>query len=75
MQLLKEELSNAESIVGEVEDPNSGKTEEEQKNRIRRISFYLRNGCRDTGVKAKVFGVKYRILELVIDKKQDQMIR
>ena len=55
---------NAECIVGEVEDPDKAKNEEEKMLRERRLQFYLRSGYRKTDVISRVFGADYRILEI-----------
>lgn len=58
------ELSGAEMMVIEVEDPEVGDREEREK----RLRFYLNAGCVDTGVKARCFGVEFLILEYPIGK-------
>ena len=78
LKLLKEELSDARSVVGEVEDPDTADTEDERAYRMKRLSFYLKNACRDTGVKADAFGVRYRIIEIILseaDEHDEDMIR
>lgn len=57
-------LQGADCVVVEVEDPDAARDEEGRILRERRIQFYLRNGYRPTGVRARVFGVDYRILEV-----------
>ena len=57
-------LSDADCIVGEVEDPEKAKDEEVRASRERRLRFYLRNGYRTTELRSVVFGADYRILEL-----------
>jgi len=63
LSIIDEHLKNAERIFGEVEDPVY--TEDESQNALqkRRLNFYLRNNCRDTGLRVDCFGVKYIILE------------
>ena len=55
---------DAGCIVGEVEDPDKALTADEREIRERRLRFYLRNGYRETGVKARVRGADFRILEV-----------
>ena len=52
-------------MIVEVETPACGSDEAERKLRQRRMNFYLRNGFRDTGMDVSVFGVRFRLLELV----------
>ena len=59
-------LTDADCVVGEVEDPDRAGSAEERTLRERRLAFYLRNGYRSTGLKALVFGVDYCILELPV---------
>ena len=47
-------------LLLETEDPDHIPGAEAE----RRLRFYLRNGCRDTGYRAAVWGVPYRILLL-----------
>ncbi len=61
--LLDEYLKDANSIIGEVEDPLYTLDEEVAALQERRINFYKRNGCKDTGVRVECFGVKYIVLE------------
>ena len=63
LKQLSECLPEADCIVGEVEDPEMAKDENDRLLRERRLQFYLRNGYRLTGVRARTFGVDYRILE------------
>lgn len=64
IRLLGEYLREATSIIGEVENPDFANTKEEQVLQQRRYDFYLRNGFRDTGVRAVCFGVPYRLIEM-----------
>lgn len=61
---IADSFSDAQSILAEVENPDSAETEEEAKMQNRRLQFYLRNGFADTGIHAETFGVDYRILEV-----------
>ena len=63
LSLLKTHLSDADSIIGEVEDPAYTPDEEQAALQQRRIGFYKRNGCYDTGLRVECFGMKYIILE------------
>ncbi len=56
-------LRNASCVLLEVDDPDSAESGEERAACERRIRFYLKNGMRDTGARARTFGVDYRILE------------
>ena len=57
-------LTDADCVVGEVEDPDKAENGAEQALRERRLQFYLRSGCRRTDLTATVFGADYRILEV-----------
>ncbi|MBQ6796098.1 MAG: GNAT family N-acetyltransferase [Clostridia bacterium] len=56
------ELSGFECIILETESIESSKCEEEVKTRKRRIAFYKRLGCVDTGIMYNVFGVEYNVM-------------
>ena len=56
-------------ILLECESRKSAKGEAELTERERRIRFYLRNGCVETGVMSLLFGVEFEILYLA--KKND----
>ena len=64
VKLLSEHMDSTGNIIGEVEDPKYARNEDDRKLRIRRMDFYLRNGCFDTGVRAKCFGVEFIILRM-----------
>lgn len=64
IRLLGEYLSEAESIIGEIENPDFAENAEECQLQKRRQGFYLRNGFRETGVLATCFGVHFRIIEM-----------
>lgn len=64
IKAVREYYINADSIIGEVENPNFAGTAEEESLMARRYNFYLRNGCIDTGVKAETFGVHFIIIQL-----------
>lgn len=48
-------------IILETESIESAKNEEEDLTRKRRIAFYKRSGCMDTGCMYNVFGVEYNV--------------
>lgn len=68
VEAIKDYYKMADSIIGEVEDPAFAKDDEERKLMTRRLNFYLRNGCIDTGVRAITFGVHFIIIQ-ILDKK------
>ena len=63
-ELNSEHMDSTGNIIGEVEDPKYARNDDDRKLRIRRMDFYLRNGCFDTGVRAKCFGVEFIILRM-----------
>ncbi len=63
LTIIDEDLETADKIFGEVEDPNYTDNLAQKELQARRLNFYLRNGCRDTGLRVDCFGVKYIILE------------
>lgn len=65
--LLRDKFVTADSVIGEVEDPDCAKTEEERVLQNRRLGFYLRNGFINTGVKCSIFGVDFLILEMSVN--------
>lgn len=56
-----ESLSNSGCILLETESIESAKNDEEDFIRRRRIAFYKRSGCVDTGCVYNVFGVEYNV--------------
>lgn len=56
-------IHDADCIVAEIEDTERAEDEKDKETRHKRQLFYLRCGYRETGVKSKVFGVNYCILE------------
>ncbi len=64
VSLLAEHLSDADNIIGEVENPEYAEDMEKKDIQTRRLSFYLRNGCSDTGLRVKTFGVQYMVLRV-----------
>ena len=57
-------LAEADAALLEVDEPDAAETPQELEICSRRLAFYLRNGLRDTGEHAHVYGVTYRILSL-----------
>ncbi len=60
---LQTALADADYIIGEVEDPEYTADAAQKELQTRRIGFYLRNGCRDTGLRVRCFSVPFIILE------------
>ena len=63
LSIINDRLENADRIFGEVENPAYTENESQRNLQTRRLNFYLRNGCQDTGLRVDCFGVKYIILE------------
>ena len=57
-------LQGMNCVLLEIEDPNWSQDVRERDIRVRRLSFYTRNGLIETGVKSNVWGVPFCILEL-----------
>ena len=72
VKLLYDHIDSAGSFIIEVEDPDYARDDEDRKLRIRRMDFYLRNGCFDTGVRTKCFGVEFIILKMGKEKLEKQ---
>ena len=64
LRMLPEQFPAAGTVLIEAETPASAENEAERMQRERRIRFYLRSGCQDSGIETTVFGVGYRILTL-----------
>ena len=64
LKLLRDHITDAEMIIAEVEDPIYAESLEEKEIQERRVSFYFRNGCSDTGVRVRCFGVPFIIISL-----------
>ena len=62
LTLINEYLTTADYIIGEVEDPAYTEDKEQKILQKRRLGFYLRNNCIDTGLRVECFGVNYIIL-------------
>lgn len=63
LKLLIEKLPDAKSILVEVEDPDYAENEDDRILQTRRYGFYIRNGFKDTSLRAKCYGVPFRIIE------------
>lgn len=64
LKLLAQKLAGADNVILEVENPEFAINDEDRKLQTRRLNFYLRNGFRDTNVRAECFSVPFIILEL-----------
>ena len=64
VQLLADYLKDAGNVIGEVEDPDHATDAAAKDIQTRRLNFYFRNGCTDTGLRVKCFGVPFRILRV-----------
>ena len=63
IELIIDYLKDAEGIFAEVENPDYAPDAKSKDLQIRRLNFYFRNGCIDTGLKARCFGVPFRIIK------------
>ncbi len=57
-------MRDFDCVLLEVEEPDCAPDAAERAHRERRLAFYLRNGLRETGVRAVVFHVPFRLLSL-----------
>ena len=64
VMLIADHLKDADNVIVEVEDPDYAEGVSEKDLQTRRYYFYLRNGCTDTGLRVKCFGVPFRILRM-----------
>ena len=64
VQLLANYLRGAGNVIGEVEDPDLATDTASKSIQARRLNFYFRNGCTDTGLRVKCFGVPFKILRV-----------
>ncbi len=71
VQLVSEYLREADNIVVEVENPEFAQDEAQNDIQSRRLAFYLRNGCLDTGLRVKTFGVPFMLLKIGAGKYSD----
>jgi len=63
LRLLSDFFSRYSMVLVESENPEYAEDEDDRIKRLRRIDFYIRNGFRDTGARALLFGVRYVLLE------------
>ena len=63
LTIIDDYLGDADRIIGEVEDPAYTDDDKQKTLQTRRLGFYLRNNCYDTGLRVECFGVKFIILE------------
>lgn len=64
IKAVKEYYKAADSVIGEVENPDFADSVDKKELMERRYNFYLRNGCIDTGVKTVTFGVHFIIIQV-----------
>lgn len=64
LQMLRQQYTDAETLIIETETPAYAADDADRLTRTRRMQFYLRGGCRETGITVQVFGVEYSLLEL-----------
>ncbi len=64
LKLLSDYISETAYVVLEVENPEYAKEPQDRELQTRRVGFYLRNGCADTGVRVTCFGVPFILLAL-----------
>ena len=64
LTLLQKTLAAFNFLLIEVENPDYAADAADRQNRIRRIAFYERNGCRMTGIQSDLFGCQYNIMTL-----------
>lgn len=64
IQSIKVYYKTANSVIGEVENPAFAKDDKDNETMTRRLKFYLNNGCIDTKVRAKTFGVHFIIIQI-----------
>lgn len=65
IKAVKEFYGDANSVIGEVENPVYAENDEDSKKMERRLNFYLRNGCVDTGVRTVTFGAHFIIIKIL----------
>ena len=71
VQLLADYLKDAENVIIEIEDPDHATDAASKDIQTRRMNFYFRNGCTDTGLRVKCLGVPFRIIRLGQHKSED----
>ena len=70
--MLTEHFKSCNSVLIEVENPEYAIYENDKIIQQKRFDFYIRNGCYNSGVKVRVFGVEYLILEMPLSDKHSQ---
>ncbi len=73
LQLAKEYFGEKNGILLECESVRTAPDEEQKEIRSRRIRFYLRNGCRETDVSSRLFGVDFDILYMPLKEEKPQL--
>jgi hypothetical protein len=64
VNLLAEYLRDADNIIVEVENPEYAEDDAQKDIQSRRLAFYCRNSCSDTGLRVKTFGVPFIVLSM-----------
>ena len=64
LKQLSDRIPEADCVLVEAQDPAAAQEEEERTLRRRRIGFYLRSGFYDTGLRSRIFGVDYCLLNV-----------
>ena len=62
VRMLSDYLKDAENLIAEIENPEYAENEDDRVIQTRRFGFYTRNGCSDTGLRVRCFGVPFMIL-------------
>ena len=62
VRMLSDYLKDAKNLIAEIENPEYAQSDEDRILQTRRFGFYTRNGCTDTGLRVKCFGVPFMIL-------------
>ena len=62
VRMLSDYLKDAENLIAEIENPEYAENEDDKILQTRRFDFYKRNGCSDTGLRVRCFGVPFMIL-------------
>lgn len=65
---MRERLTQYDGILIETEDIAFASDEEERLTRQKRDAFYERNGVLRTGIRSRIFGVRYAIWQLPVSK-------
>ena len=71
VHLLPDYLKDAENIIAEIENPEYAENEDDKLLQTRRFGFYTRNGCSDTGLRVRCFGVPFMILRWGTNENED----